>query len=682
MLNQFRKLSLVYQLASFVLITVLVVFSSLTYFVTKAVDKEFIQAAETDLIQQMDQIAGNIDFFYDTLQLQTDQLADVFIEMFPGSMEIDASESKSVGSFKVPALSNENQLVTQNFEKPDRFTKMTGGTATVFMRVEDDFLRVSTSLRKSDGTRAFGTMLGKAHPGYKKLINGESYLGPAYLFGKNYMTKYVPFKNSSGKVIGIFYIGFNFTDGLAVLKNKISKLVIGDTGYTYIVNLKKGKNYGELIYHPSKEGENLAEIVENGAELIKQFEARKNGVAHYSFNQNGQGVKDKTIAFAHTERWNWTIVGGTTTEEFTKNSTSLQIQMIIISAVSALLISGLIFFALRRSLKPIDTICGYMSAVGQGDLTVQVETDMGQSKDTRNEIQLLGLSVKKTIGGLRKVTQQLKETSTDMGARLLAVGKDVDRLSQNVNNQQKETEMVASAVDQMTSSSQGVSSSAAEAAEQTLRASEEAESGDQLVQNVVDSIKSISTEVTELSSSIEQVEQNSNLIGSVTDVIQNIAEQTNLLALNAAIEAARAGDAGRGFAVVADEVRNLAHQTADSTTEIRGMIENLQNNTRNAVQRMEGSNAKVHESVNMTIEAGKALTQITQAVNRIAGSSGQIATSAGEQTKVTQDISNSIANISSVAIETSSFSNDMRSAINDLEDSGKELQRVIELFKY
>jgi methyl-accepting chemotaxis protein len=523
-------------------------------------------------------------------------------------------------------------------------------------------------------------MLGKSHPGYQALINGEEYVGPAYILERHYMTKYVPFKNAQGDVAGLFYVGFDYTSHLATLKKSISQLSIGESGYAYIVNLAEGEHFGELILHPNNQIEKITDVSLHGQQILDAVNNTERGTLQFTVSTPEGEEQNKLIAFTKNKQWNWGVIVQNDIEELTQAKNTLLIEMSIISIISAIVITFLLLITLRTRLKPIAKICGYMQAIGDGDLTTVIDTDMG-SENSQNEIHQLSRSAKATVAGLRNVTRQLNSTMHTITTHLNTVSGGISRLNGDLDRQQQETEMVASAISEMTSTSEEVASNAASAAQQTQMASSEAQNGDQLVQQVVSSIQSISNEVNELTGMIEQVESNSNAIGTVMDVIQNIAEQTNLLALNAAIEAARAGDAGRGFSVVADEVRNLAQQTANSTTEIREMIERLQGNTRNAVERMELSNDKVKCSVDMTSQAGEALTAITASVANISDASMQIASAAEEQTSVSEDISRNVENISTIAMETAQSSQQMANAIYELDNAGKELQRVVNLFK-
>ncbi len=680
MIKIFRESSIVNQLTIVVLSIVLCVFAGLTLFVNNDVNKSFIANAEQSTMQHAKQLARSFDFFYTILNKQTNEITEVFTHLFPGSITIDTSQTMQVGKYTVPVLLSEGEIVTNNFTKPDLFTKMTGGTATVFMRVEDDFLRVSTSLRKTDGTRAFGTLLGKSHPGYRQLIQGNKYQGTAFLFGRHYMANYLPFKNSAGKVIGILYVGFDYTQSLDALKQSIADLQIAKTGFAYIVDIKAGKNQGKLVMHPSQEGQNISEVTPQGTQILNRLVDNETSTLRIQDASNNS-KNEQLLAFARSDKWQWGVIVNGRTQEFTEHAGDLNFSMIMLSIFSIIVIGFLTFINLKIKLRPIKTICSYMEAISTGNLSIKIATDSGSDK-SNNEIHYLTRSMRAILEGLYDVTKQINTTMQTTTARLDTVSANVAHLSKDLTRQQQETDMVACAIEDMKSASQEVANNAVAAADQTQLVRTEAENGDAIVKDVVGSILSISTEVNGLSSMIELVKQDSNDIGTVIDVIQNIAEQTNLLALNAAIEAARAGDSGRGFSVVADEVRNLAHKTATSTTEIREMIERLQGNTSNATQGMELCNTKVQSSVEMTTKAGQSLEQITQSVATISDSSMLIASAAEEQTTVSEDIGNNVENIKSIAANTSEFSQQMISTVAELNNANTELKTALSVFKH
>lgn len=174
------------------------------------------------------------------------------------------------------------------------------------------------------------------------------------------------------------------------------------------------------------------------------------------------------------------------------------------------------------------------------------------------------------------------------------------------------------------------------AAEAANHSNQIAKQGQQTVASTVQNIEQLAVHLQQASATIAQLEQDSNQVGAVLEVIKGIAEQTNLLALNAAIEAARAGEQGRGFAVVADEVRTLASRTQKSTEQIQRTIEQLQSAAREAVQKMKLSSEQANLSVQSANQAGHSLQEITGSIAQICAMNQEIATATDEQQHLTK----------------------------------------------
>ncbi len=684
MLKHFRSLSLVHQLSLAVVLITGLVFAGLTAYVSNRTSESALRSVKHELGKEVSLIAMNLEFLYKTLEGQTAKMSRIFFNMFGGgSFEVDDSQKIRIGDREVPALKVSGQVINDNFRRVDAFTMMTHGVATIFQRVGDDFLRVSTSLEKEDGSRAIGTFLGKGHPGYRKLINGESYVGPAQLFGRYYMTEYQPFKDDSGKVIGILFIGFDYSDQFKLLKEKLAAIRFGDTGYLFAIDASPGPRQGVAVIHPALEGKNLLEAKDaSGQPVFRTLLEGDKGVLEY-LGKTPQGeIDEKIVAYQRVPGWNWVVSAGSFVHEFTHDADALRNSLIIMSALSGLLIAALIFLVLRRMLRPLGEIGQRMERLGEGDLSSDLDLPGTDSTDpTRNEVQLLGRQVKQMIESLHRLVSDISRSMQSLNGAAERVSQVASQTNEGVKNQQQETDQVASAISTLAGNSRSVAEQAADAASETRAADRKAAEGSAVVRNVVGSIESLAGEVEQSADIIARVEQESENIGSVLEVIGGIAEQTNLLALNAAIEAARAGEQGRGFAVVADEVRNLAQKTQESTTEINDMIQRLQTSTREAVAAMQAGRSKAQESVSRAGEAGSTLGEIAHSTASVTSVTERIASSAGEQSAVAGDIILSVERIREIANTTASGADAMRVATGELQAVFEQLQQLIGRFR-
>ncbi|WP_409440201.1 methyl-accepting chemotaxis protein [Psychromonas sp. GE-S-Ul-11] len=241
---------------------------------------------------------------------------------------------------------------------------------------------------------------------------------------------------------------------------------------------------------------------------------------------------------------------------------------------------------------------------------------------------------KNTLGKLHEVTEQF--------------GSCMEMINDSIAEEFDQIESLATAMNQMTAAVREVEDNAESASASTLEASMVAEEGRQAVDATIASINSLSRNIDDSATAVNNVESKVESIGSVVDTIRSISDQTNLLALNAAIEAARAGEAGRGFAVVADEVRNLAKRTQDATVEIQAMIELLQQSAQQAVGLMDSSVKEAEVGVTEVTKAGIKLSNIVGKVSHISDLNYQIASAAKEQATVADDINTNLVQVKEI----------------------------------
>ena len=244
-----------------------------------------------------------------------------------------------------------------------------------------------------------------------------------------------------------------------------------------------------------------------------------------------------------------------------------------------------------------------------------------------------------------------------------------------------EVDNVSTAVTEMAATVLEISRNAQQANEGTDAVNELTSKGVTLSNTAKKEMQSLSEHIQNAAEVVSGLEQESNNIGSVVDVIYSIAEQTNLLALNAAIEAARAGAQGRGFAVVADEVRTLASRTQESTDDIRNMITRLQQIAVQATQMMDQGKEQVSRSSEQTEQVLKAFTDISSSVTQVQDQNHQIATATEEQTVVAEDINNNLNSINALVNNTSEHANELAKEAQILRGLASELNKTVNEFK-
>ncbi|MFC3851921.1 methyl-accepting chemotaxis protein [Salinispirillum marinum] len=327
--------------------------------------------------------------------------------------------------------------------------------------------------------------------------------------------------------------------------------------------------------------------------------------------------------------------------------------------------------------RPIDLLRERMREIaeGEGDLTARLNVH------SNDELGQLAATFNQVIEKLQQSICVVKNVNVELEQAVESL-RSVAHSNTGLAEQQHLTiDQVVTAVEEMHGSAMEISGNSNAGADAAGRAQTSVSSGADVSQQANERVAQLSDRLNLSSDAIKRLAEEAQRIASVIDVIRGIAEQTNLLALNAAIEAARAGEQGRGFAVVADEVRALASKTQQSTTDIRGRIENLQTGVNDAVASMERGIEVLGDTVTDVGSAAEAFSSIEQSIDQITNMSIQIAAATEEQTHVVEEINRNLQLISDYSSQSTEQARDLSGLSENLKTRTNELTEVVGRFR-
>ncbi|WP_392343904.1 methyl-accepting chemotaxis protein [Pseudoalteromonas prydzensis] len=315
--------------------------------------------------------------------------------------------------------------------------------------------------------------------------------------------------------------------------------------------------------------------------------------------------------------------------------------MLVVSSVSLLLLLFMAIWIARGIAAAASDAAANLYLLGEGkgslstQLTVRSEDEIGQVSINFNTfISLLRETVLEVIA----VCEPLMENST----RLVQGMEQAERAT---TKQTTDADVVKQSMEEMKQSVGDISQSAANASNAVQTAEKEVDQSRAQVKMSVNSSRTLSEEINIAANTINKLADDTKNVSQILNVITSIAEQTNLLALNAAIEAARAGEHGRGFAVVADEVRELASRTAQSTNEIRELLNTLSLAANESVTAMTSARDMATDNASAAEQTGASIEKIAEQILEINGMNSQIAAATEEQTSVAAMVVDNVSNM-------------------------------------
>lgn len=476
---------------------------------------------------------------------------------------------------------------------------------------------------------------------------------------------------------------------LTGLQEVSDSIQIGRNGYPAI--------FGEdhmVIAHPTL---TAGEVLDES--FIEQMYDNASGIYDYTYSGD-----NRTLSFITNELTGWKITGTIFADEIDKAASTILFHTMLV-LVAAIIVSTIMFyFVMKAILRPIKALKDSAITISQGDLTESITVA------STDEIGQLGQAFNDMQQSLRTLIQKIEQNAEE-------VASSAEQLTANANQTTTATEKVAIAIQDVATSADSQTVNANKNAESlhelstailhvaeissavtdlTQDATLQADEGGQAVQNTKDQMLSIHVSVSDSNAKIQALQERSQQITSILDVITSISDQTNLLALNAAIEAARAGEHGKGFAVVADEVRKLAVQSQGSAQQIFELIQGIQQETEQSVNIMAKMTEDVQMGLHISDEAIAKFQVIIASMNEImpkmeeaSSASEQMSASVQEVAAVTEDLALTANGNASVSEDVAASTEEQLASMEEINASAQalaymadELKQLISQFKY
>ncbi|WP_322012460.1 Cache 3/Cache 2 fusion domain-containing protein [Paraburkholderia sp. J12] len=660
-----RRTSVGVRLALVSCVLVAAIFTVFTWALTRAAAGQVSDQVRARIVEKDRSVASAIALIDGALDAEVDRSMTLFASFLPGGWSLDETQKADVAGYAAPLVKAGDHVLDLDFSIPDQFLERSGAIATVFARSGDDFVRVTTSLKKQDGSRAIGTLLDRKGPAYAPILAGRSYTGLAGLFGKQYITQYRPISDASGRVIGALFVGVDAGAQIAAIKAEIAKLKIGDTGYYFVLDASNGPSRGTFLVHPGAAGQHYDDASGPWSRMLSERE----GTLEYSSADATLGERDartKLVSFMSVPQWQWLVGGVAPRDEIMADVHATRNRFAAIGFVLVAAFALLSILAARRLVsRPLDAAAQAAGRLAAGDLSVRIghagtparhgasgslgSPDAGGNDEIgrlTHAIDGIGVGLAKIVGEVRGASAQMRDDTSRIAA-------GSGEISARIASQASSLEETAASMEQLTSTVQQNADHAMRANTVVTGAADAALDGGRAVERVVQTMNDIS--------------QASRKITDITGVIEGIAFQTNILALNAAVEAARAGEHGRGFAVVASEVRALAQRSASAVKEIEALIAE--------------SAATVETGYRIAGDASATMRTIVARVEEVRSIIGEISVASREQSGGIEQVNLAVAQIGSATQQNATLVGEAERAAAALHEQAAALAELVAVFK-
>ncbi|KWU24080.1 MULTISPECIES: methyl-accepting chemotaxis protein [Burkholderia cepacia complex] len=657
-LTQLGRVSVGARLAALACTLVALLFTVFAWTLAHFAGQQLAEEAHLRIDDREHSIRAMVDLFDKALTAEANRSMSLFASFLPADFSLDPARTVDIGGVAAPTLFAGGQPLDLDYSIPDQFLKKSGAIATIFARDGDDFVRITTSLKKQDGARAVGTKLDRAGPAYAPLVAGRSYTGLAKLFGRSYITQYKPVTDATGRVIGALFVGLDIGAELKLVEDGIRSLKIGDNGYYFVLDASQGPSRGAFVVHPDAAGQPADNTRAPYAQMLATAQGR---LAYTSTDPaaHDAGPTAKVVSFTTIPQWQWLVGGIALDDELLATMRATRNRFLMIGAVLVAAFATLFVIVVRRVVsRPLEAAARASERYAAGDLSVRIRDSAGagaveQGSAGNDEIGRLVQAVDGIGDGLARIVAQVRNSAADIAHGTVGIAAGSGDIAARIATQASSVEQTAASMEQITAAVQQSAEHAAQANALVADASAAATNGDAAVQRVV--------------ATMDDIGRATRRIAEITGAIEGIAFQTNILALNAAVEAARAGEHGKGFAVVAAEVRALAQRSAAAVKEIDALSAE--------------SSTTVEQGYRIADAARGTMRDIVARVDQVRTLIGEISAASREQSTGIEQVNLAVTQIGEATQQNATLISDAERAAVALRDQAAQLSDAVSVFR-
>ncbi|MFM2470688.1 methyl-accepting chemotaxis protein [Burkholderia cenocepacia] len=654
-MTQLGRVSVGARLAALACALVALLFTVFAWTLAHFAGQQLADEAHQRIADKEQSIRAMVDLFDQALSAEANRSMSLFASFLPADFTLDPARTVDIGGVAAPTLLAGGQPLDLDYSIPDQFLKKSGAIATIFARDGDDFVRITTSLKKQDGARAVGTKLDRTGPAYAPLVAGRSYTGLAKLFGRPYITQYKPVTDAGGRVIGALFVGLDIGAELKLVEDGIRALKIGDNGYYFVLDASQGPSRGTFVVHPDAAGQRADDTRAPYAQMLATGEGRLAYTSTDPAAHDG-GPSAKFVSFMTIPQWQWLVGGVALDDELLATMRATRNRFLMIGAVLVAAFATLFVIVVRRVVsRPLEAAARASERYAAGDLSVRIRDGAGGAPGGtgNDEIGRLVQAVDGIGDGLARIVAQVRNSAADIAHGTVGIAAGSGDIAARIATQASSVEQTAASMEQITAAVQQSAEHAAQANALVADASAAATNGDAAVQRVV--------------ATMDDIGRATRRIAEITGAIEGIAFQTNILALNAAVEAARAGEHGKGFAVVAAEVRALAQRSAAAVKEIDALSTE--------------SSTTVEQGYRIADAARGTMRDIVARVDQVRTLIGEISAASREQSTGIEQVNLAVTQIGDATQQNARLISDAERAAVALRDQAAQLSDAVSVFR-